>query len=64
VAQLEACINVRLDWVYNLVDTLSCSGAGSADTRTRAEAMRGVALCVGGGSGCDRFIDVNAPPLL
>jgi len=64
VAQLEACINVRLDWVYDLVDTLSCAGASSADTQTRAEAVRGVALCVGGGAGCDRVINVNPAPVL
>jgi hypothetical protein len=64
VAQLEACINLRLDWVYELVDTLSCAGAGSADSRSRADAMRGAAVCVGAAAGCDRFIDVNPEPVL
>jgi hypothetical protein len=64
VAQLEACINLRLDWVYDLVDTLSCAGASSSDTRTRAEAMRGVAVCAGGSLGCDRVINVNPEPVL
>lgn len=64
VAELEACINLRLDWVYDLVDTLSCAGAGSSDTRARADAMRGVAVCLGGGVGCDRVINVNPEPVL
>lgn len=64
VAQLEACINVRLDWVYDLVDTLSCAGASSADTRSRADAVRGAAVCLGGSAGCDRVINVNPEPVL
>jgi hypothetical protein len=63
VAQLEGCINVRLDWVYSLVSSLSCAGASNSDTRSRAEQMRGVTVCAAGRAGCDRFINVG-PELL
>ncbi len=63
VAQLEGCINLRFDWVYELVNTLSCAGATDSDTRSRAEQMRGVAVCAAGRASCDRFISVG-PELL
>lgn len=59
VAQLEGCINVRLDWVYDLVSTLSCAGAENRDTQSRAEQMQGIAVCAAGHAGCDRFISVE-----
>jgi hypothetical protein len=63
VAQLEGCIDLRLDWVYSLVSDLSCAGADNTATRRRAEQMRGVAVCAAGRASCDRFIDVG-PELL
>lgn len=63
VADLEGCINVRFDWVYSLVRSISCAGADNADTRSRAEQMRGVGVCAAGRAGCDRFINVD-PELL
>lgn len=64
-AQLEGCINLRLDWVYALLDTLSCGNANSADTRSLAEQMmRGASVCANGFAGCDRFINVDSEPVL
>jgi hypothetical protein len=64
-AQLEGCINLRLDWVYSLLDTLSCGRADNDDTRTLAEQMmRGASVCANGFAGCDRFINVNSEPVL
>lgn len=63
VRELEGCINLRLDWVYELVSDLSCAGAGDPDTRARADAMRGIAVCAGAKAGCQRFIDVDEPQL-
>lgn len=64
-AQLEGCINLRLDFVYSLLDTLSCGSADNADTRTLAEQMmRGASVCANGFAGCDRFIDVDSNPVL
>ena len=64
-AQLEGCINLRLDWVYALLDTLSCGSVGDSDTRSLAEQMmRGASVCANGFAGCDRFIDVKGEPVL
>lgn len=64
-AQLEGCINLRLDWVYALLDTLSCGNVGDADTQTLAEQMmRGASVCAAGSAGCDRFINVDSEPVL
>jgi copper chaperone CopZ len=63
VAQLEGCINVRFDWVYALVNSLSCAGANNDDARRRAEQMQGIAVCGAGRADCDRFISVG-PELL
>jgi hypothetical protein len=64
-AQLEGCINLRLDWVYALLDTLSCRGASDPDTHSLAEQMmRGVGVCAAGSAGCDRFINVDPEPVL
>jgi hypothetical protein len=64
-AQLEGCINLRLDWVYALLDTLSCRGASDPDTQSLAEQMmRGVGVCAAGSAGCDRFINVDPEPVL
>ena len=64
-AQLEGCINLRLDFVYALLDTLSCRGASNPDTQSRAEQMmRGVGVCAAGAAGCDRFINVDPEPVL
>lgn len=62
VAQLEGCINVRLDWVYDLVRSLSCAGANNDDTQRRAKQMQGVAVCAAGSAGCDKFI--SSDPVL
>ena len=63
VAQLEGCINLRFDWIYELVNGLSCAGAGDSSTRNRAEQMRGVAVCAAGRASCDGFLSVG-PELL
>lgn len=63
VAQLEGCIDVRLDWVYSLVRSLSCAGASNRDTQRRAQEMQGVSVCGAARAGCDRFISVG-PELL
>lgn len=64
-AQLEGCINLRLDFVYALLDTLSCAGADNDDTRSLAtEMMRGASVCASGFAGCDRFINVDPEPVV
>jgi copper chaperone CopZ len=63
VAQLEGCVNLRFDWVYALVSSLSCAHANDDDAQKRAQEMRGVAVCAAGHAGCDRFINVD-PVLL
>jgi hypothetical protein len=63
--QLEGCINLRLDWVYTLLDALSCGSAGDPSTQSLAEQMmRGASVCASGFAGCDRFINVNSQPVL
>jgi hypothetical protein len=53
VASLEGCINVNLDSVYRLIDSLTCG-----DVNTPRAAMANlVSACANASPGCTRFVE-------
>jgi len=58
VSDLEGCVNVNTGIVYRILDTLSCRGAGQADTTNEAKTLRsnmGAGVCSSVGTRCGGF---------
>lgn len=62
VAELEGCANLSVDWVYRVLQTVTCADAGNAGGRTLVQ--NGASACLNTSPGCRRFVEVMGSPEL
>lgn len=56
VEELEGCINLNLDLAFEILESWTCSGAGSEDLRAEAaRAMDTASVCADLDAACNRF---------
>jgi hypothetical protein len=59
VDQLQACVNVNLDFIYDLLNRLSCDRQGDQDVRNAAaDAMGNTSVCANANAGCNNFVQI------
>lgn len=61
VAQLEGCVNVNLDIVYDIFDRLSCGGLSDAEREDAQAAMDTLSVCSDVSAACGDFVRVTGP---
>lgn len=59
VADLEGCVNLNLDFAYDILDRLSCGGLSDAERNDAQELMETVSVCADVNAACDDFADVT-----
>lgn len=57
IAQVEACVNVNVDWAFDIVKSFTC---GDVANEQRRQVANGAAGCVNVSPGCERFADVQS----
>lgn len=61
VADLDTCLNLNFDVVYDVVDTLSCGGTSEAEARDAMERANDLHLCADVSAACDDFSNIRGP---
>jgi hypothetical protein len=61
VAQLEGCVNVNLDFVYSIIDSLSCGGLSDAERSDAQMAMDALSVCSNVDAACSDYVRVTGP---
>jgi len=61
VARLDACVNVNLDFVYDIFDRLSCGGLSEAEREDAQDAMDTLNVCADVDAACSNFVNVTGP---
>ena len=61
VANLDACVNVNLDILYGIFDSLSCGGLSDAERNDARHAMDTLNVCAVANAGCSDFVSVAGP---
>ena len=61
VADLDACVNVNLDFVYDIIDRLSCGGLSDAERNDAQVAMDTLSVCANVDAACSDFVNVTGP---
>lgn len=61
VADLETCINLNFDIVYDLFDSLSCGGVSDEEARADAQRAMDVNVCADVSAACNEFATIVGP---
>jgi hypothetical protein len=61
VADLDACVNVNLDILYDIFDSLSCGGLSDAERNDAQAAMDTLNVCAVASAACSDFVSVAGP---
>jgi hypothetical protein len=61
VADLDACVNVNLDILYDIFDRLSCGGLSDAERNDAQAAMDTLNVCADVSAACSDFVNVTGP---
>jgi hypothetical protein len=61
VADLDACVNVNLQIVYDIFDRLSCGGLSEAERDDAQAAMDTLNVCGSASAACGDFVNVAGP---
>jgi len=61
VADLDTCINLNLEIVYDLFDTLSCGGVSDSEAQEAAERASAINVCADVSAACNDFANVRGP---
>jgi hypothetical protein len=61
VAQLDTCVNVNLDILYGIFDSLSCGGLSDAERNDAQAAMDTLNVCANVNAACSDFVSVAGP---
>jgi hypothetical protein len=61
VADLETCININFDIVYDLFDSLSCGGVSDQEAQAAAQRAMDVNVCADVSAACNQFADIVGP---
>jgi len=61
VADLDGCINLNLDIVYDLLDRLSCGGVSDEEARAQAERASAINVCADISAACNDFANLRGP---
>jgi len=61
VADLDACVNVNLDVLYDIFDRLSCGGLSDAERNDAQVAMDTLNVCADASAACSDFVSVAGP---
>lgn len=61
VADLDTCLNLNFDFVYSVVDSLSCGGTSEAEAREAMQRANDIRLCADVSATCDDFANVRGP---
>jgi hypothetical protein len=61
VADLDTCINVNLDIVYDLFDSLTCGGTSDREAQEAADRANAVNVCADISAACNDFANVRGP---
>lgn len=59
VADLEGCVNLNLDFAYEILDRLSCGGLSDAERDDARVVMDTVSVCADVNAACDDFANVT-----
>jgi hypothetical protein len=61
VSDLDACVNVNLDVLYDIFDRLSCGGLSEAERDDAQAAMDTLSVCGSASAACGDFVNVAGP---
>lgn len=61
VADLDACVNVNLDIIYDIIDRLSCGGLSDAERNDAQATMDTLNVCANVSAACSGFVNVAGP---
>lgn len=61
VAQLEACVDVNVDWAYRIVESITC---GDIANEQRRQVVNQAGGCVKASPGCERFAHIDEGTVL
>lgn len=61
VADLEGCVNLNLDFAYDILDRLSCGGLSDKERNDAQVAMDTISVCADVNAACSDFANVTGP---